>query len=274
MLPHTRKEVFWDVVRLHWGTLLLCGTVLLLSALPLILTSVAESIRIYSITQSDSMTPAEAADGLYAIENLYALLRFFFLLPMAVAVAGLARVIRQYAWEENVFFPFDFPKGIRQNIRQSLVIFLLAGSVCTVCTLLYNVLSYTADQSMDTFYWLLLVFLLLVILPISAYGLVCMSIYSEKTGKILKIAWIVTLKAPVKTALALLCCLSPCLLQWIPSFYFWGQLLACIAAPFMLLSWYLFALNRLDEHIHCAHYPDLVGRGLYTEPSEARSDPD
>lgn len=47
----------------------------------------------------------------------------------SVFLSGMLRVIRQYSWEENVFFGFDMIEGIKQNVGQILTLFVLVGII-------------------------------------------------------------------------------------------------------------------------------------------------
>lgn len=52
MLPHTRKQVFFDVCKLHFGKLLLCGFIMFCFSLPLHLSAVFSELYGLSVMES------------------------------------------------------------------------------------------------------------------------------------------------------------------------------------------------------------------------------
>lgn len=122
MLPQNRKEIFFDVIHLQWRNLLLLGLILLLFALPLLLSTIAEDIYIPNFYASvDPDTTEQQMEAAYALaywEIGRSLVNTLLLVLFSVAVSGVCRIIRQYAWEENVHIPTDFVKGIKDNIMQ------------------------------------------------------------------------------------------------------------------------------------------------------------
>ena len=52
MLPKTRKALFFDVVKLQWQNLLLCGLILVIFGIPLLLSLGVEDIFVMSLSQS------------------------------------------------------------------------------------------------------------------------------------------------------------------------------------------------------------------------------
>ena len=64
MLPHSRKEIFFDVVKLQWRTLIGCGMVLLLFYLPLLLSCVVKDLyQMQFFSELDATQQKAAGSG-------------------------------------------------------------------------------------------------------------------------------------------------------------------------------------------------------------------
>lgn len=130
MLPATRREVFFDVVKLQSGKLALCGLISLGFTLPFLFSAMAQDLFQSSLyRRAAEGTLTESAAAVYAVEyqNLFPLAEVLCYLLLSVGLAGLSRVIKRLAWEENVSLWADFAKGVRQNGKQYALIGLLAG---------------------------------------------------------------------------------------------------------------------------------------------------
>lgn len=267
MLPHTRKEVFFDVVKLHFRELLLCGVIVLVFSLPMHLLTLLEDGYVSTINAQLPENPTEeqlraAYDSVRAFGNFKAIVDAVLLLIFSIGFSGLMRVIRQYAWGENVFFTTDFFKGIRQNIKQTLLLALIIGILYAVCVLYYN----AAPQDPGAVSYMFLIpvglFILLVI-PIAAYMTVCIPVYTNSFGQNAFMGLYLFVKSPLKTYGALIACGAVFISYLFSSVYahLLGRLFCSFAAPFVMLAWYLFAYNRLDRFVNEKEHPELVGRG-------------
>ena len=66
-LPHTRREVFFDCLKLRFGTIVLCGLMLLLFALPLLSVYAVRDVVLLSVYRSlADGAVGEAQAALYA----------------------------------------------------------------------------------------------------------------------------------------------------------------------------------------------------------------
>ena len=103
MLPQTRKAVFFDVLHLHWQKLLLLGFVLLCFAVPLLLSTVVRDIYVPNFL--NAIAPDAQAEAGYALaywEIARSIIGILFLMLFSVGLSGVLRILRQYAWLENV----------------------------------------------------------------------------------------------------------------------------------------------------------------------------
>ncbi len=269
MLPQNRKQVFFDVLKLHWPSFMGYGMLVMLFTAPMLLLTWAEDSYRYGVMKDfadlTDEGKQEAYNAMLSMNNARALLNIFLFLLLSVCLAGMIRVIRQYAWGENVSFAFDFFKGIRQNVSQMVLLGLFVGVVNAASVYSYNYASYAPQGPVSVALIMPVGLALLLGLPIAAYTAVCISIYNNKLFGNMKIGFVVFVKAPFKTLLALALCSLPLLPQFIPNMYchIFGGLIGCILFPLVMLAWYLFASDQLDEYVNRAHFPSLAGKGTF-----------
>ena len=271
MLPQNRRQVFFDVLQLQWRKLLLLGLLLLLCYLPLLLSTFTADVYISNFyialegaNQEALLQAGQTLANLDLIRNAANILLF---LVLAVGFSGTLRVIRQYAWAENVHLPTDLGKGIRDNYWHTAAIFALAGIVYCLCLSVY----YTAPS-----YGLPILSYLsiapigisaLVVLPILMIALVMLPVYSNPLGTTLKNAFFIYSRCLWKVLAAALCSW----LIWIPSLipnvycHIFGSLLGILLTPFALLGWTLFCYDCFDAHFNPQVCPQLIGKGIFPD---------
>ncbi len=276
MLPRNRREVFVDVLRQHWGRFLSFGLLVLIFALPL------NSMAIYSDMylgkmyasvgdSSDKDALVKLAAQLTAFDNFRYLCDIPLYMIFAVCLAGLARVVRQYAWEENVSFRHDFGLGIKQNVKQYLLFAFMFGVVRFGCHYLDNLLGATSVK------WLAVVptaVCTVLLVPTCAYAVVGCSVYENSFVRNLRVGFRCYARHPWKSLLATVGGLAIFLLQndvWgylfdmstVMTIHIIGRIVGCAAVPFIMLAFWLFAYNVFDETINVAEHTELVGKGTF-----------
>ncbi len=274
MLPQTRKEVFLDVLKLNWKSFLLYGLLFLVFSLPLQLVTLSESMAVINLQNAGGEIPREQIPYMISMTRiLAAVVKLPCFSLLAVAISGFARVIRQYAWMENVKFSYEFWQGIKGNAGQMLLLAVLAGVINLVATLFITVSETTTDFISSVIMLAPTAIIILCLVPVFAYMVVSISVYKSGFGGHFRVGRTVYAQSMRKTLLALPCCFMPFVLQVMPAFIcqILGAVLSPLLAPIVFLGWYLFALDGLDAYINAEHYPSLVGRGLY-DPEGAEKD--
>ncbi len=275
MLPHNRREVFFDILKLHWGKFLAYGLLVLVFSLPLHILLVIENLTAAGLAESANGLAQEQLEQLYlqimSLSNTVAFAKIPCLLLLSVCIAGLVRIIRQYSWGENVFFSADFSQGIRQNGGQMALLAFAVGAVNWISVYAYNT-STVLDSDIASSVLLIPVGLAIFAgIPTAAYAVVQISVYSNRFGRNLLIGLVVAAKSYGKTLLAIVCCLLPFGLQLLPNLL--AQIVGCVlgsmTAPYIFLAWFLFASNQLDRCINADQFPELVGRGTVQRDHEA-----
>lgn len=272
MLPHNRREVFADVVKLHWGKLFLLGLLALAFSLPLHIVAVMQDFYTMQL-------PVETAgDDLGQIilqwisnSNTTALIEILCLMFFAIGLAGMIRVIRQLAWEENMYFRYDFITGIKQNMTQMVLLALITGVVRFICNYILNLSMLITSGEVYSYLGIIpSVLLSVVCIPPAAYAVVCIAVYGNSFRQNIKIGFILYAHHTWKTLLAVICGLMIFIPQYIPTFYtiVIGRLVSSICIPFIMLGWVLFTFNGLDEKINPRFHPELIGKGVFPEMDE------
>ncbi len=268
MLPSTRRAMFFDILKLHYGKFIIFGLLVMLFSLPIHAAAILEDSNIMQITQAMQDATNEQKEAGYAMINglkvLFSLVKVPFLIIFALFLSGLARIIRRYSWGENVLLLTDFTEGVKSNSISFVLLFLVGGllnSGALYCKTLVKDSSF-ASQMLGS---LPVMALAILVAPIFAYTAVIVTIYKTNILKALMTALVLYIKAPFKTALAMIICMLPFVIQIIPIVicHLIGRIIACFLTPIVFLGWYLFCLNQLDKYVNKQNYPTIVGKGLY-----------
>ena len=274
MLPQNRKEIFRDVMQLHWKKLLLLGGVFLLFYTPILLVTLGYdtyTARIYSILSAlDDADQYAAISSVILVDILRGVLLIPLLALLSVALSGITRTLRQYAWEENVHIPTDFAKGIRDNFRQTASLAALSGLIYTLCLSVYYAADSYPSNLLSILSLLPIAISLIVILPIFAIGLVMIPIYANRLLATVKNAWFLYTRHCLKCLGFLLLCLLLWVPSLLPNFYchIFGSIGAALLTPIVLLAWTLFCYDRFDESLNPLVCPELIGKGTFQTEKE------
>ncbi len=268
MFPQNRRQVFADVVKLHYGKLLGLGLLVFAFSLPLFLSSLLGDIYVGNLTAqlmqaTDEKERLAIASQIIAFDNLRACVNIICFVIFGIGMAGFQRVLRQYAWEKNVFLS-DFAVGIKQNIVQNILLFLIVGAACALTTVAYNMAS-QVQNGLSLLFMLPLGIFIFFVVPVCAYSAVCIPVYGNKFRNNVWISMGLYIRYPWQTLLALLIggvFLVPLL---IPNIYchLIGRVVLCFAAPFLMLAFNLFSYNLLDKYVNKDRHPDIVGIGTF-----------
>ncbi len=278
MLPHNRREVFFDILKLNWKSFLLYGLIMLLCSLPLMITEIFKWIISNEILKAMATAQGEELTALAyeraGMLNMFVLIEAICILLIFIYLAGFITVIRQYAWEECVFFSSDFAKGLKANLAQMLPLGVLFSVSYAFGFITYNLAQLESDVMRSLLMMLPFDAFLLFVVPITAYGICSIPIYQNGFGKVIFSSLRLYFVSPFKTLLALICCLCPFAPLLIPNFtcmVICGALIAMLL-PWIILAFTLFSYNQFDKFINAEQFPELVGRGVFqiseNEPEE------
>lgn len=271
MLPQTRKAVFFDVLQLQWRNLLLLGLIMLLFSLPLLLSTLVGDVysRSYlaELSRLEQEITPEAMYPLAWFELGRRLVNIPLLMLFCVGLAGTLRVLRQYAWEENVHLPTEFWRGIKSNCKQTVPLGTAGGAIIALCS---AVLLYSGSYRSGILAALSLLPVtvsILLVLPIFSLCAVMIPVYSNPLSGNLKNARYVFFTFPWSVLGTLAACAIFYVPRMIPNLlcHVLGSLLVILALPVTGLAWTLFCYRKFDETINEKACPELIGKGLYKE---------
>ncbi len=273
MLPSTRKALFFDGLKLNWKNFLGYGLIFLLFCLPTHIVSLLQSILIAQRTTGAELPP-ELQMEVLGIKNSMALAQIPGLLIISIGISAFSRIIRQYAWGENVFFGRDFLIGIKHNVKQMAFLGAFTGIVYYLSVDVGNMALVAQDAVAKIIYMLPVGTVVFLGIPMAAYAVVLISIYQNSFFRILQMAFALTVKKLFKNWLVVFCCLALLTAQFIPSFAVSVavKFVYSVLAPVIFFLWYLYALEGIDKFINEYHYPEMVGKGLYQADKTGNSD--
>ncbi len=259
-LPETRGKQFLDFFKTRPLLFLQIGLLLLLFAIPFLATFL---IKYYGILLPASKTmEGDEYISFFKTTTLvfdaFYILSFFFLF---LALSGLGRIIRQWAWGEGIYFWHDFKKGIKQNIR-SYSLYWIAFSLLFF---LSDLLSLLLSNRIVSYF---LTGFLLLFLPLIMMGMSQSLFYTNPFGKTLSNSFFYCLKKPLITFVFLLLsyailCLTLINQIMIEALCF--LFLFLLILPLFICGWHQFSLSIFDEYTNKEFYPNIYQKGLRGE---------
>ena len=261
MLPSNRKEIFFDVFKLHWKSFLLLGLLVLLFCVPFIFIEVFEFFAVMNIESEEQILINTTL-----INNVANLIKVPFFCLLGVVLSGVIRIIRQFCWLENVTLSYDFFLGIKQNIRQVILLMICVAISWYLSVYCINI-SYVSENYMKYILTLPFGLFVFVIMPIAGYMLVAIATYNNTFIQNLKISIIVYASSPFKVILCTILCSIIFAMKVIPYIYVQiiTEAIGYILLPLMLLVFFLFANKQFDKRINKDYYPELVNKGLHLD---------
>ena len=269
MMPHTRKEVFFDVLKLQWRSLLSLGALVLAASIPLVACYVIE--QLYSSMMLDGVTDLQdtaqymsVMSQINVFSNIMSFVKIPFFALLGFVLSGVARIIRQHGYEECVNFSHDFSEGIKQNAKQTVALWTLYSFVGAISYFAYGLNGLT-DGVMTVVSMLPMVLFVVIFTPICAVMMALIPIYANNFSRNFKWALYVFAKKPFKIMLLCLCVSLVFALCLIPNFYagLFGNVIGFLLTPIAMLGFYLAMFNILDELINKDNYPEIVGKGTF-----------
>ena len=261
-LPHNRREVLFDCIKLYWQKLLLLGLILLACAVPLLAVSaVCDTVQQGLLQQlSDGVIDKVAYNGQVAwLRLVEALIDIPCYVIVCVGLSGTVRVTRQMIWAEPLFFANDFADGIKQN----WFTFCLCGFTIS----LLNVYLAFAESSGGRFFaYLPLGVVAIVVLPTALWMMAASSVYNIGIGKNTTNSFVLYIKTPFVTWLFVALFASVVMFDLIG---FVAVRCICVAVfvvvllPVFTLLWQLVCYSYFDKFINKQAYPEIVDKGIW-----------
>ena len=264
-LPQTRKDQLPFVLKNQFSVLLFSGLWLLLCFLPIILTVFFQNrfeVGFYSMYREGKLSEADYRSSINALMIYGSLLEIAFSFVASIALSGVLRIMKCLLSGESVLFFLDFKEGIKQNYKNTCLLFLFFGILLFLCRF---VNAFYFEYFLGIPFYVLL---LLLVIPIFLLAGVFSSVYEcnvfQAIGNATKLyfpAWWKYLLLALLLAGGLYV-LS--YLQTIPTFLTTIHLLlALFGLPLYLLLLYSVSFGVFDKYINREQFPSFYGAGLY-----------
>ena len=257
-LPSNRKEVFCDCFKLRFGLLFKLGLLLLVFAIPLLISMFMMDNAVYSLYENSESINDAGALILQTI-NIFNLINIPLLVILSLCLAGIFRIIRQLVWGEPIFFASDFIEGIKLNGKAFAVIFLLVGIVNYFCSFAFYSTFGNVILSV-----LPLAIALMFLFPVGLLMLSLQNTYNISVKSSFVNSLLLFIKEFPKIILCSLIMSIPFVLLFVSSLvrYLIIILVLIFIAPLLIMGLYLFACYLFDKHINVKNYPDYVDKGI------------
>jgi len=262
-MPHNRVQVFFDVLKLRFSTLMSAGALLFLFALPLMVVTVMRNLKVSEANLI--VDEAERATAVFQTVNF-----FNFISVAAWAVAGLGfsglfAVVRKLVWQRGILFFYDFFKGVKDNAVAFSVYFAVAAA-----------LNYLVQRCLrQTFFDDGLFVQAAVIASVAAaalyaptmsFSLVQSTVYDLGITKKFVNSFLISMRTAYTVFPVAVLNLAPLTLLFIPNTVVFGVfliVLPLIFAPLIALFDTLYCDALLDKYINKDNFPEIVDRGIY-----------
>lgn len=265
-LPHNRKEVFFDVLKMHWRTVLILALLVVIAFLPLCVIAffrdnygLALSIKV----QEGSMSAEDRLATMKIVHIIAAGCEWASLYFACLFVGPIVRIIRQLVWNEPLFFKEDFIKGLKNNYKNGAIVATMTGIVMVITKVTLLIGNNGIVQAIP-----LALFLAFIVPPmILTY---CMgSIYNGKFFKLFKNSILIYIKeAPLMIVFAFLL-VGPIFLSFMDNNliakYIIAACLLFFVIPLTSIIYYLYANHIFDKWINKEKFPDFYKKGIYIE---------
>lgn len=265
MLPSTRKEVFFDILKNHFGKICTLALIMFVFALPINVSAISADFYQASLIQSyqaGTISAEELTGQLLSFTNTRGLVEILFFVLLGIGFSAVARVIRQFCWEENVWLKYDLVKGLQQNWLQYALLGLAVGIVRFGCAYMLN--NMRTEGLFGYIRVIPTVLAVLLLAPMAAYASVTLCTYSSGLIKNLKVGFVLYIKYPLHTLGMIIACFAIYAVQLIPNIYchIIGRIVSSLIIPIVMFVWFLYTYNRLDKSINPKMFPELVDKGL------------
>ena len=291
-LPSNRWELFWDIFKGRFWKLIIINLLVLVFFIPLFVLLFMRSNAIAGLGASMPFGQSfglgyQAPVSLVGYEEQIVVqvnLLVYLFLPIAliiaaVGVSGGAYVIRNMVWTEGIFVANDFWRGIRQNIKQILLVCVIYSFVFYISRMAISI----ADLNMAAgsgSRWLFVVSQILSITLLAFYSIMTMHMitmsvtYDLKLSALIKNSFLFTLGLLPQNLLFLLIGFIPFILLTVGSFFLMIGIVLILLFAFslLLLVWTDYCQWAYDRFVNDKVPGAKKNRGIYEKVKESNSE--
>lgn len=265
-LPSTRKQVFFDVLKLHWRSFLVLGFVLIIGTLPLLACLFVRDNYALSLSMKLANGEIDASTRLLYVKYAHLICAFtcwlslYFLL---IAICIVARIISKLIWYEPVFFKDDIGLSLKNGYKCGAICMTFIGLILVIQS---GMLFITDNLFLQIIPGAL--FIPFVGLPL-LLTFMQSTIYQGSFLQLFKNSIAMYLKETLKVLLFGLLLLLPLLFAIIERFLI-VKYIFIVAYLFFFENLFImmFQLNSnyiFDKYINENQYPEIYKKGLYIQ---------
>jgi len=291
-LPSNRWELFWDILKGRFGKLVIINLLVIIFLIPLgalLLFKSAVSLNYGTMAPFAQCfglgyQAAESFAGYAESINVSVNLVMDALIPVAaliasIGVAGGAYVIRNMVWTEGIFVANDFWRGIRQNIKQLMLVGVIYGAVYYGVSMSVSFATQMIAQGAGVG-WLLTAsivcaYILLVFYTMMTMQMVTMSVtYKVSFWKLVKNSFLITVGLLPQNLFFAAIALVPFLLMMIGGIF---STIMLAVVFFLGVSWCLLVWTDYSHWIYDNMLKETVpgaqkNRGIYEKIKKSDSE--
>lgn len=258
-LPKNRFELFCDILKNQWRTIIIIGLILLIVFLPIIL------VRYYNmLVLNDFLIASDEVsnDKLISLQMSYYLLCVVLLWFIGISFGGVARIYKKMTFNDGYFLGADYFKGLKENSKEFTIVFIIYGLINFILEILS--LNFLLENSFMYYLFKLINYGLFI--PLMFIVMSLCALYTDSILKKIRISFYLYIKhLPLCLLIAVIIEL-PLLLLTIPQTFI--QLIVPIIyvlgyLPIAYLVSQIILYHIFDVEINRVSFPELVGKGMY-----------
>lgn len=257
-LPTNRKELFFDVIKLRWRSVILLGFIFFLTLIPFIACLFLRRI----IYNNLLITPDVTDYDLLFCNCFYFSIASISLLIPAIFLGGILKNLKNLSYEDPIFLKEDFKSGIKENFLAIfistfiLILFVIATLICFSIKPLPGIIK-----------GLLAGITLLVCFPITLLIYHQSILYKNKLIDYFYNAFLLYIRNFLYILLLTVINLIPLFVIFISNPIIYVTCLVLyflLIEPFVLLFDVIFLNYIFDKSLNQKYYPEIYQKGLYT----------
>ena len=263
-LPATRFELFFDVIKQKWRTIVLVGFIFTLFALPSVATMFFRDYYVALVNASLTEGQVLAQETAMGLSIIYAVFVISFLI-LSIGISGLSKVLLYLSYEEGYSFFEDFKIGVKQNIKGNVLATLIYAII------LYLTLFINVSITKGFVKTLPLGICQGLIFPVLLIVFASNTIYDWKFKDLLRNSAIIYIRYFLFILLFSLLLVAVFLLTLIPGIilrYIIILVYLIVFEPFFILGFVIYMNHCFDEGINKNNYPNLYRKGLFKAKAE------
>ena len=268
-LPHTRWQVFWDLVKYQKRQMVSLSLLQFVFLLPLVVDILIFNMFIVAASQGTDL----------AVTNSTIFSLIFYMMIIAIpcvviafiGLGGLAYVSRNIAWQEGLLSGPDFFKGMKKNLKHSIISGVIWGFSLFLLVIGSLFLLRTSSSSNQP--WIhnvgvgLCITQFIIVSIVCIYTLTYTSFYENRYRDVIRNSFIFFVAKFFKNLLLFACTTG--LIVGLMFVDFIAQIVIIIVvaflSSFMMIGWTLLSHEAFDRLINKNNYPEYYEKGLYKE---------